>query len=346
MKRIALFILVFVSSGVFAGNPVKRLLTGADSLLQKLYNKVDYDTTYISRSPGKMGLKAWANLSGSSFRARGDLINARLRADMKGTVSMEFDYYDLALELALNPTSFTGRNHDFELNFNFYPRRFIIDVSYQKAQTAAGHIAYNGSDIDVERGWLNTKMLNIDTYYTFNNKKFSYDAPFYQFYEQRKSAGTLMAGISYQGGSINTSDTPENIPQSKFGAQHIGLGCGYAYNLVAGRKWLIHLSVIPNIMLWSGNTIKMNGEKIDTETKFPTVLMNSRLGVVHYFSRRSFMGFSGIAQSLLKRKGRSSESHPSSLGNGPVVTELGEAKSTTDLLESKWMVRMFYGMRL
>ena len=323
MKRVGIFLLIFVSSGAFAGNPVKRLLTSADSLLHKLYIKVDYDTTYICRSPGKMGLKAWANLSGSSFRAHGDLVNAKLRADMKGTVSMEFDYYDLALELALNPTSFTGRNHDYELNFNFYPRRFILDVSYQKALTAAGHITYNGSEIDVERGWLSTKMLNIDAYYTFNNKKFSYDAPFYQFYEQRKSAGTLMAGISYQGGSIcTTSDTPDNIPQSKFGAQHIGLGCGYAYNLVAGRKWLIHLSVIPNIMVWSGNKIEMNGEKIDTETKFPTILMNSRLGVTHYFSRRSFMGFSGIAQSLLKRKG------------------------TTDLLESKWMVRTFYGMRL
>jgi len=322
-RHVITILMLLMTSATFAGNPIKWFVNGADSLLRKWYSKVDYDTTYICRSPGHIGLKAWANLSGSGFRARGDLMNAKLRADKKGTVSLEFDYYDLALELALNPTSFTGRNHDFEINFNFYPRRFIIDVSYQKAQTAAGYIDYEGKSIDVERGWLDTKMLNIDVYYTFNNKKFSYDAPFYQFYEQRKSAGSLMAGISYQGGSITTtSDLPDNIQQSKFKAQHIGLGCGYAYNLVAGKKWLMHLSVIPNIMLWSGNKIEMDGEEINTETKFPTVLMNSRIGVVHYFTRRSFMGFSGMVQSLLKRKAR------------------------TELLESKWMVRMFYGMRL
>ena len=324
MRKIAFVILLMsLSTGALAGNPFKWVLTKADTILLKLYSGINYDTTYISRSPGKIGLKAWANLSGTGFRARGDIMNSKLRADMKGTVSVEFDYYDLALELALNPTSFSGRNHDFEINFNFYPRRFILDLSYQKAMTAAGYIDYNNQSVDVERGWLSTKMLTIDAYYTFNNKRFSYDAPFYQFYEQKKSAGSLMAGISYQGGSISTtSEAPDNIPQSSFKAQHIGIGCGYAYNIVAGKKWLIHLSTIPNLMVWSGNKIEMNGQEIKTETKFPTVMMNSRLGVVHYFSRRSFLGFGGMLTSLLKRKG------------------------TTDLMESRWMVRMFYGVRL
>ena len=54
-----IFLLMFVSPGALAGNPVKRLLMSADSLLQKHYYKVDYDTAYISRSSGKIGLKAW-----------------------------------------------------------------------------------------------------------------------------------------------------------------------------------------------------------------------------------------------------------------------------------------------
>ena len=54
-----------------AGNPVIGWLTWADNLLQKIYNKVDYDTTYISRSPGKIGIKAWGNVSGAKLKGFG-----------------------------------------------------------------------------------------------------------------------------------------------------------------------------------------------------------------------------------------------------------------------------------
>ena len=110
---------MFVSSGAFAGNPIKR----ADSLLQKVYNKVDYDTTYISRSPGKIGLKLWGSLSGFRLKARGDNLNSTLRPDMKGSVSLEFDYYDLAIELATNVTGSSVSKRDFSINCNFYPRQ-------------------------------------------------------------------------------------------------------------------------------------------------------------------------------------------------------------------------------
>lgn len=184
MRIIVIFILMFVSSGAFAGNPIKR----ADSLLQKVYNKVDYDTTYISRSPGKIGLKLWGSLSGSRLKARGDNLNSTLRPDMKGSVSVEFDYYDLAIELATNVTGSSGSKRDFSINCNFYPRRFVLDISYQKTWSASGSVTYNGQTVDVEADWLVTKMLNIDAYYTFNYRKFSYDSPFYQFYVQKKSA--------------------------------------------------------------------------------------------------------------------------------------------------------------
>ena len=129
MKRHTIILLLTViSSDALAGNPVKWLVNGADSLLRKMYYSIDYDTAYISRSPGKMGLKAWGSVSGASLRARGDNLRSRLTTDVKGTLSLEFDYYDLAVELATNPTSFKGRNHDYEINFNFYPRRFVFDV--------------------------------------------------------------------------------------------------------------------------------------------------------------------------------------------------------------------------
>jgi len=317
--KFVIFMLTFVSAGAFSGNPLKL----ADSLLQKIYNKVDYDTTYISRSPGKMGLKLWGSLSGSRLKTRGDNLNSTLRPDMKGSVSLEFDYYDLALEVATNVTGSSGSKRDFSINCNFYPRRFVLDVSYLKTWSASGSVTYNEQTVDVKADWLVTKMLNIDAYYTFNYRKFSYDSPFYQFYVQKKSAGSWLAGLSYQGGSINTTDkVAGNVPELRLKANHFGIGGGYAYNLVAGKRWLLHLSVVPNLMVWTHNSIKRNGEKILTKTKFPTVLMNSRAGAVYYFNQRHFVGLFGVGSSLFKRK------------------------SKTELMESEWMVRMFYGMRI
>ena len=105
-------------------------------------------------------------------------------------------------------------------------------------------------------------------------------------------------------------------------ANHIGIGGGYAYNLVAGKRWLLHLSVVPNLMVWTNNSIERNGEKLYTKTKFPTVLMNGRAGAVYFFSQRHFVGLFGVTSSLFKRK------------------------SETELMESEWMLRMFYGMRI
>ena len=73
---------------------------------------------------------------------------------------------------------FSGSKRDFSINCNFYPRRFVLDVSYQKTWIASGSVTYNGETVDVEADWLVTKMLNIDAYYTFNYRKFSYDSPF------------------------------------------------------------------------------------------------------------------------------------------------------------------------
>ena len=319
VRRLFIFLLIFVPSGAFAGNPLKLV----DSLLLKQYNKVDYDTIFISRSPGKMGLKAWGSLSGSRFKARGDNLHSTLRPDMKGSVSLEFDYYDLALEVATNVTGSSGSKRDFSVNCNFYPRRFVLDACYQKTWSASGFVAYNGQNVDVKADWLVTKMLNIDAYYTFNYRKFSYDSPFYQFYVQKLSAGSWLAGLSYQGGSINTTDkVTGGLPALRLKANHLGIGGGYAYNLVAGRRWLLHLSAVPNLMVWTHNSIARDGEKLYTKTKFPTVLMNGRAGAVYFFNQRHFMGLFGVTSSLFKRK------------------------SHTELMESEWMVRMFYGMRI
>ena len=322
-KHTLFILLLLVSSGAFAEKPLKRLVTGADSLLRKIYMRADYDTAYISRSPGIIGLKGWGNLSGLNFYGRGNGVKADLETDKKATLSLEMDYYDLALEMALDPSSLSGRNKDYEFNFNFYSTRFSLEVSYQMAKTLAGNIRRDDYQLSVEKGWLHTKILNVAAYYTFNYRHFSYDAPFYQLYTQKRSAGSWLAGFSYQGGSLSTTDEkPEGISDVQIGAGHLGLGGGYAYNYVAGKHWLLHASATPSIIVWSADKITINGERRYVDTKFPTVMLNERAAVVYFINPRHFIGVNAVASNLLKYN------------------------NITGMRQSKWLARMFYGVRL
>jgi hypothetical protein len=313
----------FVSSGAFAGKPLKRLINGADSLLRKIYMRADYDTAYIERSYGKIGLKGWGNLSGLNFYGRGHGVKADLKTDRKRTVSCEFDYYDLALEFALNPASLSGRNKDFELNLNLYSTRFSLEASYQNAKTLAGDIRRDDNTLTVEKGWLHTKILNLAAYYTFNYRHFSYDAPFYQLYRQKRSAGSWLAGFSYQGGKLNTtSDLPEDRSDVAISANHFGVGGGYAYNLVAGRHWLLHASATPSLIVWSNDKIIIDGERRYVDTKFPTVMLNGRVAAVYFINPRHFVGANAVASNLLKYN------------------------NITGIRQNKWLIRVFYGVRL
>ena len=316
-------LLLLVSSGASAGNPAKWVWNTADSLLRKIYQRADYDTAYIERSPGIIGLKGWGNVSGLNFYGRGNGVKADLETDKKATLSCELDYYDLALELALNPASLSGRSKDYEFNLNLYSTRFSLEVSYQIAKTLAGDISRDHSLMSLEKGWLHTKILNLAAFYTFNYRRFSYDAPFYQLYKQKQSAGSWLAGISFQGGSLKTTkELPGSLPETYIGANHLGVGGGYAYNYVAGKHWLWHISAIPSLIVWSEDKITLNGERRYVDTKFPTVMLNERAGVVYFFDPRHFMGLNAVASNLLKYN------------------------NITGMRQNKWLIRAFYGVRL
>lgn len=139
----------------------ERLRAKVDNLLTQKYYRVTYDTNYIGRPKGKLTLKARVNLSGNSVHAKSDDMSAELNTDRKATLSFGISYRGLSAGLAINPASLSGRNKDYELNVNLYTNRFSIDASYQMSKTMAGYITRYGNEYSVERGWINTKMLNI-----------------------------------------------------------------------------------------------------------------------------------------------------------------------------------------
>lgn len=95
-------------------------------------------------------------------------------------------------------------------------------------------------------------LLELNLYYIFNNRKFSYDAALTQFTWQTKSAGSVVGGLSFHASNINYNNTLfaefYYADTMEFLTHNLLFGLGYAYNWVyGGGKWMIHASVLPRV---------------------------------------------------------------------------------------------------
>ena len=285
-----------------------------------------YDTTYIARPYGRLTLKTRANLSGDGIHARGTVNDiyskADLHTDNKLTFSIAAIYRGIAVGLAINPAKIFGHYNDYELNVNFYSTRLSVDASYQRASSLSGDINRTGY-FHLEEGQADMKVLNVAAYYCFNYRHFSYPAVFTQSYLQRRSAGSWLAGISFQGGTINTNtnDAP-NLPDFRIKAQHLGIGGGYGYNFVIRDKWIFHLSALPTIVILNYNNLTINGERKKAQPIRLNMILNERMAIVYNLSSKYFLSLSGVMNN--------------SIFDDDVVV----------VNQNKWRVRTAFGIRL
>ena len=275
-------------------NLLKRI---SDKLGARYYNS-KYDSAYVVRPEGiGLTLRLRMNQTGNSFNAKGTVNGVYSKAELstshKTTFSLAASYRGLGAAVAINPAKWSGIDKYYELKFNYYGRSLSLDLSYQRSESLSGDFYEDTGDKRLESGEATLKILNFVGYYTFNNRRFSYPAAFTQSYIQRRSAGSWLLGISYQGGSIKTND--EVIRQRSPNAQHvtiefghIGLGGGYGYNLVLGSKWLLHASILPTVVVYNRNKMIIDGENKAAKNIRFNMIFNERLAVVYNFSQRFF----------------------------------------------------------
>lgn len=283
---------------LYAQSRNQQIRARVDSVLTERYFRTTYDTNYVVRPEGKLTLKVRMNQTGNSFHAKGTVNDIYSKADLKTshktTFSVAGNYRGIGLGLAINPSKWKGIYKDYEFNLNYYSSRISLDFSYQRATTLAGDI-HRGDHIErLEADDLTLKVVNLAGYYTFNHRRFSFPAAFTQSYIQRRSAGSWLAGISYQGGSIKTTDDLKarnpNAPDVNINIGHIGIGGGYGYNWVLRKKWLLHFSMLPTFVIYNRNKFTVNGErKVAQHIRF-NMIFNERAAVVYNFSPRYFAG--------------------------------------------------------
>lgn len=104
----------------------------------------------------------------------------------------------------------------------------------------------------------------------FNSRKFSYPAAYKQRVIQKRSAGSLMAGVMYNYTRIDySSDSNGDLIYLMEGLGKVELwqgsvGVGYAYNWVPARGLLINVMAMP--MLTLVNKLKAYGYATNIET--------------------------------------------------------------------------------
>jgi len=270
-----------------------------DSALTARYYRTSYDTNYVVRPEGKLTLKVRLNQTGNDFHARGTVNGIYSRADLKTshktTFSVAGNYRGIGIGMAVNPAKWKGIYKDYEFNLNYYSSRISLDFSYQRSESLAGDIDREDRGVQtLESGDLSMKVVNLAGYYAFNHRRFSFPAAFTQSYIQRRSAGSWLAGISYQGGLIETSDELKarnpNAPDVSIDVGHVGIGGGYGYNWVLGQKWLLHFSMLPTFVIYNRNKMTVNGDEKKARHMRFNMIFNERAAVVYNFSPRYFAG--------------------------------------------------------
>ena len=309
-KRIVLLLILHSLLFAFhstAQSRFKRFLTKADSILTDRYYHTSYDTNYVVRPEGKLTLKFKGNQTGNGIRARGTVNDLRFKSYLstshKTTISIGAAYRGLSAAYSINPAKLKGFYDDYELNINYYASRFCIDATYQRSSSLSGDMTLGENTFRMESGEADMKVFNITGYYVFNHRRYSVSAAYNQSYIQRRSAGSWLAGLSYQGGSIKTSDERKeqkpDSPDVRIGVGHIGIGGGYGYNLVLGKKWLLNLTLLPTFVVYNRNKLTINDESRHAGRMKFNMLFNERAAIVYNFSSRYFVGLTAVANNSL-----------------------------------------------
>lgn len=310
-----------------------RKLFWGDSLLAAKYNKKSFDTAYITRPDARWTIKLRGNISNAVLEttardAQGVEHNTRLHSEVRGTVSMAVAYRGMALGLAVNPAKLAGKSKDYEFNLNSYGNRFGFDIVYVASNTFRGRQNVGDVRYDIDKGYVSQKALNLNFYYAFNYRKFSFPAAFSQSYIQRRSAGSWMVGASFDGSETKVKGVSEGeaggmalLSPMTIRMNEFAIGGGYGYNLVVGKHLLFHLSALPTFTVYSHDYTKTDAGKERMKYHFPSVIITGR-GAALYSWRNKFLGATMVYN----------------------VSVVGDEEHL-QLKRSKWRTRVFFGFR-
>ena len=148
--------------------------------------------------------------------------------------------------------------HNRRLQFSFTTSRIFIEGYYRKNDESSVHLHRLGKWLGDEIFYgLKRESYGLDAYYIFNHTHYSQAAAYCFSKYQKRSAGSLMAGIylSHQDVVMNMgilSDQlrkflPGKVTDYRFRYRDFGFMIGYGYSWVFHHGWLFNVTAVPSV---------------------------------------------------------------------------------------------------
>lgn len=145
------------------------------------------------------------------------------------------------------PTEIYGQTESFDFQANIYAKKWSADVSYQNYQgfyvenPESHYPQWNEDGPFPIRDDLHLKYVQLNAFYLFNHKRFSFRAPYIQAEQQLKSQGSFLLGGFFSNFNM-VADTalipqasreffPENSGFKKSRVTTLAVLPGYTYTL-------------------------------------------------------------------------------------------------------------------
>lgn len=278
MKTLKYIILIF--SLCLCGQMKAAGGGGLVSLVKKVGNMIDsmsvkgVDRNYIDAPEKPWQLILRGNVSQTIVSMKGDGIaageeydvNAKLKTVPAQYIGLWAGYRGYGIGYTVN----VGGDKGSYLTFGATGGSFGINVRIHSFDNSKPNMDMTSellTDEDLEEmkkvvliDPIHVKTVIADGYYMFNGKKFSYAAAYDQSVIQKRSAGSLMAGLMYNHTDINyASDSNGDLIylMGSLGRMKLwqgSVGVGYAYNWVPVSGLLVNVMAMP--MLTFVNKLK------------------------------------------------------------------------------------------
>jgi|SRR5690348_12161768 len=246
----------------FFGRLIFWIVLSLFTLVAKAQNGRGNDSAYYIYFPNSITARLYTSQKYSRFNLKAK--NAPTLHYLPNTtfnLGIGATYHNFSLNLAygfgfLNPGKKTNKSRYLDLQTHFYQPKWVTDVYGQLYKGFHLPGSFNEPVKNYYRKDLQLYLFGLSRYYIFNSEKFSYRASFKQNELQKKSAGTLLAGLELYYGIVKADSNlipksvNEKYPQknlTKINYLSIGPGIGYAYTQIMARHFFITGSITGNL---------------------------------------------------------------------------------------------------
>ena len=282
--------------------------------IKKFMNFSDFDTLYISPNRYNYALMATHFSNFEYYSVTSEFPQPQklsFSPNPHNKIGLYFGWIFLGWSVDIDDIyrKTNRKNKGTEFDLSLYSSKLGVDIFYRrtgnnyKIHKIRGFYDEIPSDYSEDFSGLKVDIKGLNLYYIFNNRKFSYPAAFSQSTNQRRNAGTFIAGFSISKHNLDFDyqQLPAYIQErmnpgmkvNKIKYTNANISFGYAYNWVFARNCLACLSLTPAIAYKASDVDAETQEGKAWYSKFNLDFL-LRAGVVYnngkYFVGTSFVG--------------------------------------------------------